>query len=357
MKQTELTLLEQMRIDEFDIAYRKELLGFDKEDCARLKSQRSLIESNIENIVKEFYQQQTSFPEIALLIGDAATLDRLQRAQRQYILDLFSGVYDINYVNDRLRIGMVHKRIGVEPRLYLAAIINLKKLIYNLIRDSVQDQSEIRQIIDSLEKLFQFDITLVFETYIRSLVSEIQIAKDKTERYSRDLEEKIKERTAQIEELMRTDPLTGLLNVRYLVDTLTIAIRAAQRQEVPVTFVFLDVDRFKQINDTQGHPRGDAILQMIGNAIKKITRIEDYAFRYGGDEFCIVLNNCTEDLARDVYIVRLNAEIELHEPGLRISSGIIQTGPHEFASPEALLRDADARMYEMKLKRHTDEAR
>lgn len=352
MKQTEQTLLEQMRITELEISYRQNLLGFDEHDSLRLKLCRPLIESKIDVLVDQFYQQQTSVAEIALLIGDADTLSRLQKAQRKYVLDMFSGIYDLEYANNRLRIGLVHKRIGVEPKLYLAAIGSLKALINELIRKSVEGQQEIQSTLASLDKLFLFDITLVFETYIRSLVSEIQIAKDKSEHYARTLEEKVKQRTAQMEDMMRTDALTGLLNVRYLPETLTIAIRAAQRRSEPISLVFLDVDKFKQINDNYGHQRGDDILRTIGAAIKKVSRADDYAFRYGGDEFCVVLPNCREDLAEEIYVARLNAEIKLIEPDLSLSAGILQTGPEEFNEPEVLIRKADARMYEAKKNGH-----
>lgn len=353
MKQTEQTLLEQMRINELDIAYRQELLGFTEADHKKLKQYRPLIESQIDEMVTKFYQQQTSIAEIALLIGDAETLERLQRAQRKYVLDLFSGVYDIEYVNNRLRIGLVHKRIGVEPKLYLAAIASLKSLIYSLIRESIKDEQESRAVIDSLEKLFEFDITLVFETYIRSLVSEIQIGKEKSENYAKILEEKVRQRTAQIEEMMRVDGLTGLLNVRYLVETLTIAIRSAQRRNEAVSLVYLDVDKFKSINDRLGHQRGDEILRTVGAAIKHVSRVDDYAFRYGGDEFCVILPNCTEDTAKEIYVTRLNAEIQRTEPELTLSAGIIQTGPTEYVDPDTLIRNADTKMYEAKKRKQT----
>ncbi len=348
MKQTDQTLLEQMRITELEISYRQDLLSFHEEDIKRLKLCRPLIESKIDVLVQKFYQQQTSIAEIALLIGDAGTLERLQKAQRRYVLDMFSGVYDLEYVNNRLRIGLVHKRIGVEPKLYLAAISSLKSLIENLIQDSIPDQKEALENINSLGKLFLFDITLVFETYIRSLVSEIQIAREKSEVYAKNLEEKVRQRTSQIDELMRTDALTGLLNVRYLSETLTIAIRAAQRRSEVVSLVFLDIDKFKKINDDQGHQRGDEILRTVGAAIKLVSRTDDFAFRYGGDEFCVILPNCRENLAREIYVSRLNAELNRHEPNLKISAGILQTGPDEYGEPDALIQEVDALMYKAK---------
>ena len=95
MKQTDQTLLEQMRISEFEVEHRKSLFSFTPSDAHILQSCRKIIESKIDSLVDAFYRMQTSVPEIALLIGDSDTLERLRNAQRQYVLDLFSGVYDL----------------------------------------------------------------------------------------------------------------------------------------------------------------------------------------------------------------------------------------------------------------------
>jgi hypothetical protein len=131
-------------------------------------------------------------------------LARLRSAQRHYILDLFSGLYDLEYVNNRLRIGLVHKRIGVEPKLYLSAIYTLQALLHRTIEAS--GDAEAAAIIMALDKLMMFDVTLVFETYIRSLVSEIETAKAKSEQYAHSMEEKVKERTLQLEGKRPTVP-------------------------------------------------------------------------------------------------------------------------------------------------------
>lgn len=348
MKQTEQTLLEQMRITDFEISHRQQLLGLTEEDFHFLHQYRGLIEGQIDGLVDIFYQLQTNVAEIALLIGDADTLERLRSAQRKYVLDLFSGVYDIEYVNNRLRIGLVHKRIGVEPKLYLAAVNTLKRLLFDLIEAHVADDNERRQLLEVLDRLFLFDITLVFETYIRSLVMEIDISREKSENYARVLEEKVKERTRQLEEMTRTDPLTGLNSVRSLHECLTRALRAAQRRGEPISIAYLDVNDFKQINDTQGHQRGDEILHLVGTAIRSVSRMEDQCFRYGGDEFCIILPSCREEEACELYISRLSAELAKKLPGVRLSVGIVQTGPDAYAEPEWLIREADKRMYAAK---------
>lgn len=222
MKQTDRSLLEQMRMSDFEVEYRKSLFTITDEDVGILLESKSVIELHIDGLVTEFYEMQTSTPEIALLIGDADTLSRLRSAQRQYVLDLFSGVYDLDYVHNRLRIGLVHKRIGVEPKLYLSAIYSLKHLLQTYLRTKLGSDDLYFKTLAALEKLFMFDIALVFDTYIRSLVSEIEASREKSERYALSLEEKVRERTEQLEELSRTDPLTGLLNSRHMNELLTI---------------------------------------------------------------------------------------------------------------------------------------
>lgn len=200
MKITEQTLLEQMHITDHEIARRKELVHLGSEEAALLLNCRPFIEEDIESIVDEFYRVQTSDEEISLLIGDADTLRRLHAVQRKYVIDLFSGCTDIDYVNNRLRIGLVHKRIGVEPKLYLSAVKVLKDILYKALERRIPDASELANVCQALDKQLYFDITLVFDTYTRSLISEVETAKDRVEIYAASLELQVADRTRQLEE-------------------------------------------------------------------------------------------------------------------------------------------------------------
>lgn len=350
MKQTDQTLLEQMRITEFEMANRKNLFYLSDIDFDLLKKCKMFIEPKMDSLVAEFYEIQTSIAEIALLIGDADTLFRLKTAQRKYLLDLFSGVYDLEYVNNRLRIGLVHKRIGVEPKLYLSAINTLKGLLFKLIREELKDSSELINTLSALDKLFLFDITLVFETYIRSLVSEIESSKEKSEKYAMTLEETVMERTHQLEIMSKTDSLTGLLNVRSMSEVLTKILRAAERRSETVSVVYIDVNDFKTINDTEGHHRGDEILRGVGESIKKVSRLEDNCYRYGGDEFCILLPNCNKEEANEIYVSRLKSELKKRFESVTLSVGIVETGPDKYDEAEVMIRKADEQMYIDKMK-------
>ena len=193
-------MLEQMGMTDHEIARRKELLLLGSEEADLLAGCRIFIELQIEEIVNEFYRVQTSDPEILLLIGDAGTLRRLHASQRQYVLDLFSGCTDQHYVNNRLRIGFVHKKIGVEPKLYLAAVRTLKDILFKALRRCISNPATLERTFQALDKLLYFDTTLVFDTYTRSLVSEIETERDRVEVYAASLELQVAERTRQLEE-------------------------------------------------------------------------------------------------------------------------------------------------------------
>ena len=347
MNRTHLTILEQLRITEIEIAHRKELVNFTNEDAELLLKCKVIINDKLQAIADEFYEQQIKVDEIALLIGDQDTLNKLRKAQTQYIRDLFSGFYDLEYVNNRLRIGIVHKRIGVEPKLYLSAVLNLKNLIIKYIKPHISDEVRFTKIQQALDKLFHFDVTFVFDTYIRSLITEIKLSKKLEEEYSRSLEEKVAERTKQLEELSRRDMLTGLFNMRSFYEFLRRDLLYAQRYKLPLSLVYFDVDKFKNINDTFGHKKGDEILEIIGFCLLEIVRETDTPCRYGGDEFCVILQNCTDEDA-EKFCHRLVELFKRKTQHISLSIGIKQIDANNTMNYDELVIAADNNMYEAK---------
>jgi len=344
----ERTLLEQMQISEFEIKGRMHLLNLDAKALALLASHKPIIEKHIQAMVDLFYEKQTAIEEIALLIGDADTLRRLRAAQHTYILDLFGGFYDVAYVNNRLRIGMVHKRIGVEPKLYLSAVSTLKQIIIATLTAEIENQEILSDSLVALDKLFYFDTTLVFDTYIDSLVNEIQTAKNKIEIYAKSLEETVAERTKQLEEQARIDPLTNIYNQRAMQELIRMAMLNAHRGQTAICILYLDVDDFKNINDTKGHQEGDEVLKNLGLSLINCTRETDLACRYGGDEFCVILPDCNikngKLLAQNI-IDDFNAR---YGGNITLSIGIAETGPKAFITSDELIKRADRKMYEAK---------
>jgi hypothetical protein len=170
MNRAEQSLLKQMKMSDVEISHRMEFLGLGKAELDILFSHKVLIEGNIDGIIEEFYEKQTAIDEIPLLTGDADTLIPLRSAQRKYVMDLFSGNYDGEYVNNRLR-------IEGEPKLYLSAVRTLKGLIVKTLKKNIEKGDLLDETINALDKLIYFDSTLVFDTYIDNLVREAENAK------------------------------------------------------------------------------------------------------------------------------------------------------------------------------------
>ncbi len=351
---TNTSLLEQMHISGREIALRKRLFGFTEKDVLNLVGCREWIAEHIDEIIKEVFRQRVAEPEMELVIGDHDTLERLKESTRHYILELFQGYYDEEYVNKRLRVGKVHKQIGVTPKLYMSAVWSLMSILdlslYEMM--SVPDKCARQDFHISLHKILLFDSHLVFDTYINSLMSEIISAKLEVEKYAESLEEKIAARTIQLQELALHDPLTKLLNQRAFYDNLRRELSRADRSNSSVCLVYFDLNDFKKLNDSLGHKVGDALLETVAVAMNEVLRDADLACRYGGDEFCIIMPN-TEISQAISTCERLKEYFDRKTThGITFSVGIVQSCSEKRFEMNEMIELADAKMYQAKKLSH-----
>lgn len=160
------------------------------------------------------------------------------------------------------------------------------------------------------------------------------------------------------QELMYTDDLTGLYNHRYMHVALKQEIRRSQRYGLKFSLLFLDLDRFKEINDRHGHLAGSAALGEVGRLLKDCVRDVDTLFRYGGDEFAAILVETDEQTAR-IVAERIRHVIEHHPfvadqdtPSyVTVTSGFA-TFPTDAVEKEPLIDLADRAMYAGKKRRN-----
>ena len=321
------TLSGQLGLHELEIAARKKLLGFGAEDVRWLKRVAPRIESVVDEIVYAFYEEQLAIDEFAMIVGDAATLTRLHGTQRRYIRDLFSGNYGAPYVQTRLRIGLVHKRIGVAPKLFLSAMLRLGMLLKAVIRREFPEPEDAEPIIDSLDKLLNFDTQLVFDTYIHALLAELEATNRQAVEYAYTLEQQVEERTREVEQLSQIDPLTGLFNRRALDSYVVRDLANARRSGSVLALLYMDVDQFKALNDRHGHLTGDSVLEDMGRILRENSREGDLACRLGGDEFCVLMIGAGR-VEAVALVERLQALIAGRQgESVTVSVGIALTGP------------------------------
>ncbi|MFC8800100.1 diguanylate cyclase [Promicromonospora sp. NPDC057138] len=166
------------------------------------------------------------------------------------------------------------------------------------------------------------------------------------------LQDQLQQRNAELERLSRTDALTGLYNRRYLDQELTRYHGDSIRYQYPLSVALLDLDHFKQVNDTYGHSAGDQVLRVFAEHLHRELRAGDVGGRWGGEEFLLVLPHT--DLAGAVAVadrIRAATAAELVAVDGR-SITVTVSGGCALAlgeSPEAVVQLADAGLYRAKL--------
>jgi diguanylate cyclase (GGDEF)-like protein/PAS domain S-box-containing protein len=160
-----------------------------------------------------------------------------------------------------------------------------------------------------------------------------------------------------IELLAFNDPLTGLPNRRYLLEYIARAIRVSARSQKLCGLMFVDLDFFKQLNDSLGHNAGDVLLQQVANTLKANVRTTDTVARLGGDEFVVLLESIGSDASSAAqHAKELGQKVldALHQittplPGYQVKASIgITSFDSDASSIEDLLKQADAAMYQAK---------
>jgi diguanylate cyclase (GGDEF)-like protein len=154
--------------------------------------------------------------------------------------------------------------------------------------------------------------------------------------------------TLELADQARRDPLTRLLNHQAFSDELEAELDRAKRYGHGLTLVFFDIDEFKTINDTYGHPEGDRVLREIARLLQEGRRGSDLAGRLGGDEFAVALIE-SDAGAGDHFVTRLQEGIAASDfpSGFAVSAGRAHYPSESETAPE-LIRVADSRLYEAK---------
>ncbi|MGA2808594.1 MAG: sensor domain-containing diguanylate cyclase [Terracidiphilus sp.] len=159
---------------------------------------------------------------------------------------------------------------------------------------------------------------------------------------------------SRIQQLTITDDTTGLYNVRHLYDVLRRELERCGRLGLPVSLAFLDLDHFKLVNDAHGHLIGSELLAHAGRRLQELSRKQDRCFRYGGDEFVILL---PETGVEDALVQTTALNDSLMKTRFRMKNGLelmvsasvgVATSPADGDTVHAVIGTADTRMYVVK---------
>ncbi len=193
-------------------------------------------------------------------------------------------------------------------------------------------------------------------TDFNQMIGQIQARDNELEKARQLLEEKVKDRTAelllltqQLEHQAFHDSLTGLPNRATFDNNLSTAINYAEQRDEQLAIMFLDLDRFKDINDTLGHDMGDRLLVELSSRLSKCLRSSDTLARLGGDEFAVLAVNTSQDQAADIAAKLIRAiqnPIVIHEFNLQVTTSIgISIYPLDGSDATTLVKHADTAMY------------
>ncbi len=228
---------------------------------------------------------------------------------------------------------------------------------------SSESQTEMR-IPNDPSRYLDLRVTPLFDAY-RRLSGRLIVFRDITER--KDVEKKLRNANwrlqsqlieigilqSQLREQAIRDPLTNLFNRRYLEETLDREVARAAREKYAISVVMVDIDHFKNVNDTYGHEAGDFMLKAIGEVLSGLSRRGDFACRFGGEEFVVVMPNIKVEVAYERAETLRNTLNTLRVPyGSDTLTATFSMGiayyPANGKTPEALLRAADRAMYAVK---------
>lgn len=156
----------RLKLDEAELQSRRAFFQIADEDLQRLASLRPFAERTADEIVEKLYDLFLGHEGSRMFLQDPVVVARLKKTQRAYFMGLFSGRLDLAYVEDRLRVGAAHERIGLSPKWYCGAYNRYLRLIHDQLINDSGDVQQVARAMESISKIVHFDMALAIDTYI-----------------------------------------------------------------------------------------------------------------------------------------------------------------------------------------------
>jgi diguanylate cyclase (GGDEF)-like protein len=159
---------------------------------------------------------------------------------------------------------------------------------------------------------------------------------------------------SRIQQLTLTDDTTGLHNVRHLYGVLGRELKRCKKLNISLSLAFLDLDHFKLVNDAHGHLIGSELLAHTGSRLQELSRRQDLCFRYGGDEFVILMPETDAaaalNLSKELHRALMETEFRMKTGlKLKVSASVgLASAPSDGTTVHEIIGTADARMYKVK---------
>lgn len=262
------------------------------------------------------------------------------------------GWYDLTLMNEN-SLAVLHGFAWlplVFGLLFFAALLILN---YFLQRWVLTPIGKLRRATDEVQRgNFDIEAPLVGKGEIAALSVSFRHMIEVVRQTNHELERRVQERTEDLHRLTEIDPLTGLLNRRGMTDRFEKEVARQARQGGTMGLLLLDLDHFKQVNDTYGHAAGDVALCAVAKILGSMKRSYDHAGRWGGEEFLVLLPECSnEDLLAIAERIRAAVAILRIETGTQDFTFTVSIGAHHPNTPQtmdAMLQQVDKALYSAK---------
>lgn len=304
--------------------------GLDDKSKAIIQRERPFFESKIDHILDQFYAYILKTSGLGVILDDEEIRKRARHAQRKHwIENVFGAEFDEAYFTSIKKIGYVHWKYHVNSSDFTSTYHKVLGYFTQAIFEEYKDNPDhMFEVMMAVQKVVFLDLENINNSYRKFL--------QKSHR-----------------ELTHTDSLTGVGNRRALMADMEEEIKLFHEGRIPVCIALIDLDYFKQINDTYGHLVGDRILQNLMVYLRETLRNSDNLYRFGGDEFAVIMRN-TDYEDGLVTMRRALSEISTreiisneHSLSVTFSAGLVEYSS-DITSIEDLIGKADAALYHAK---------
>lgn len=262
------------------------------------------------------------------------------------------GWYDLTLMDEK-SLAVLHGFKWLPVVFGLLFLVALLILNYFLQRWVLTPISELQHATDEIQHgNLAVETPLVGQGEVAELAYSFRHMVEVVRKTNQDLERRVQERTEDLHRLTEIDPLTGLLNRRGMTDRFEKEVARQARQGGKLGLLLLDLDHFKLVNDTYGHAAGDIALCAVANILNSMQRSYDHAGRWGGEEFLVLLPDCSkEDLLNIAERIRVAVSILRIETGTQTFAFTVSIGAYHPSTPQtldAMLQQVDKALYAAK---------
>ncbi|MBE3570329.1 MAG: globin-coupled sensor protein [Bacillales bacterium] len=188
-----------LKIDQPQVLQKMKMIHFTEEDLKIIHSIQPIIEQNIDELVKDFYDRVLEVPNLKAMIEQHSSVERLRKTLKEHVLKMFEGKMDEEFLNRRIAVAKVHFRIGLQPSWYMGAFQNLQNSFLHIVHQYVESKEDIETVMGAVMKILSLEQQLVLEAYDKE--NEQYQRENEYNRVKQELKSRITEISSQLVEL------------------------------------------------------------------------------------------------------------------------------------------------------------